>query len=91
MVSEVFIGRHFSAADELAAMSIIGPCPREILQVVAALANLAESTQEHADDLLADGWIFRAEDARQRAQAYQDSLDALISVWGEPESEARDE
>jgi len=71
--------------DEESVKSIIEPCPREILQMVAILVNLDISTRDHASDVGADGFIFRAEEANQRADQYRESINALVAIWGDPE------
>lgn len=87
LAAEPLLNKWFNADDELAATKIIGDCPREILQMVAALVNLGASTLEHADDLRADGWFLKAEEADQRAANYQASINALVEVWGAPETD----
>lgn len=75
----------FTPEDEEAAKGIIGPCPREILQMVAVLVNMEISARDNADDLVADGFVFKAEEAQQRADSYRASIDCLVDVWGIPE------
>lgn len=77
----------FTAESVEAAKQWIGPCPREVLEMVAALMMLEDSTRDHAIELHADGFVFRADEANTRADNYRDSIKALVAVWGEPENE----
>ena len=81
------ITKWFTDEDEESAKAIIGDCPREILQMVAALVNLDITTRDHASDLAADGWVYRVEEANARADKYRESINALVEIWGHPESE----
>lgn len=67
------------------AKSLIGPCTREILEMVAILIDLEITTRDHAADLAADGWMFRTEEAIERADKYRESINALVEVWGKPD------
>lgn len=40
-----------------------------------------KSTAEHAGDVAADGFVFRAEDAQQRSMLYSMTRDAIIRIW----------
>lgn len=77
----------FTADDIAEAKHHIGDCPQEVLQMVAVFLSLEWSTRQHAIDLQADGLMFRAEDATNRANRYRDSVKALVEIWGSPETD----
>lgn len=62
---------------------LIPSCPGEIRTIAAALFNLSITTKDHAGDVEADGFIFRAEEARQRADNYRETLDEICRIWGD--------
>jgi hypothetical protein len=54
---------------------------REMLMIAALCRVLANSTKEHADDLTADGFELRAEEAQQRADDYVSTYWAICAEW----------
>lgn len=86
-VAKSSLPQWISPDDVEAAKNVIGECPGEILQMVAILVNLDISTRDHANDLAADGFIFRLEEATDRADLYRESINALVQIWGAPEDD----
>jgi hypothetical protein len=64
-----------------AAEQRIESCPGEVLTMTAALHQLEASTREWADEAEAAGYPFRAEDSRDRADKYRETLDAIVRIW----------
>lgn len=62
---------------------LITECPGEILRMAAALVNLDITTRDYAGDLQADGFVFKAEEAIERANKYRDTLNELCRIWGD--------
>ena len=60
---------------------------REMLMIAALCRVLANSTKEHADDLTADGFDLRAEEAQQRADAYVSTYWAICGEWPSDQAE----
>lgn len=76
--------REWVDADAIAVVKdLISECPKEILTMAAALFNLDITTRDHAGDLDADGFVFKAEEARQRANNYRETLDEICRIWGD--------
>lgn len=55
----------------------------EILLMATILRVMAETTQEHAEDLRADEATLRAEDADGRAGRYRAAYDALLHIFND--------
>jgi hypothetical protein len=53
----------------------------QILIIATILRELQSSTDEHANDLAADGFELRAEEAKQRAEEYERAYLSLCRVW----------
>ena len=64
-----------------AVADMIDTCPAEILAIGAALMNLDISTRDHAGDLAADGFVFRTEEAEERANRYRETLAEITRIW----------
>ena len=54
---------------------------REILLVVTLLRVLAVETNDHASDLVADGFTLRAEEADNRSIKYANAAAAICRSW----------
>lgn len=66
---------------EIAKSKLDESTPGEILHMVAVLIALFEDTRDYADDKEADGFSLTAEEARQRAEKYEESAEALCKIW----------
>lgn len=60
-----------------------GGATGEILLIATVLRVMAETTEEHANDLRADEATLRAEDADCRAGRYRAAYDALLHIFND--------
>lgn len=77
------IGKWITSASVARAARMIESCPCEVLGIVAAFLELAETTEQHAGEVAADGFVFTAEEVSSRAYLYRASAESLAKLWSE--------